>query len=100
MDEVYAAKVLAEEELTKQACVFTALQRLENLIDTMEETVFGPKELAYPPEAPRETVGIAKAMDQFLTRLEAGLYEACNNLTNIQTVLSSLPNQGYKGSAR
>lgn len=87
-------------ETTGQERVLIALARLENIINTMEETVFGPQGVAYPPEASRETVGIAKAMNQFLDRMEAGLDVAYHNLTGIQVALSKLPNQGYKELAK
>lgn len=88
---------LAPHEPTGQERILTAIQRLENKVSCITEIVFGPQESLCSPEAARETVGIAHAVDQLIDRLEAGLECACNSLSNIQFALERLPNQGYKG---
>ncbi len=95
-------KIAQQEDrpLTGQEGIFVLLQRLENTIYGITETVFGPQDVLCPPEAIRETIGIVDAMEQFIDRLDAGLDCACNNLTNIQSALERLPNQGYKGLAK
>ena len=100
MDEVYAAKLEEARPLTGQERVLVALQRLENTIDAMTETVFGPQEVNCLPEALRETIGVEAAIEQFTDRLEAGLGVACKNLSYIQMALSRFPNKGYRWLAK
>lgn len=100
MNKTHQAEQQEARQLTGQERIFALLQRLENTISCITETVFGPQEVPCTPEALRETIGIVYAVEQFIDRLDAGLDVACNNLLNIQFALERLPNQGYKGLAK